>query len=73
MRLAHQRGEEGIQGVIAGHILGAVGRDDEEWEGRGAAGNDAEQVKTRGIGPMQIVEEEQHGTTRRYRDEEVVN
>jgi len=47
-----------MEGVMAGQFVGAIRNDEQGWEPNDCAGNIAEQIKTGGIRPMEVIEEE---------------
>ena len=58
LALARQQRQQRVERVTARHLVGAVGRDQQERRGGETAGGDAQEVERGVVGPVQVVEEE---------------
>jgi len=61
-RLAHQGGKEGGEGMAAGQFVAAIRHDEQQRQRAEIAGHKAEQIEAARVRPVQIVEQEQHGS-----------
>lgn len=64
MPLAHQRGQDSVERIVSGHFVGAVGADDQQRNIGEMTTDDAEEVETGRVRPMQVLQHDQDGAHR---------